>query len=341
MPSYWEKRKARELYENLIPVEEKAEQLRRAYYKAAKEVEQEANKILKRFQLDHNLSEAEARRLLKQMRSAEDIDHLLQLLRQDPANAELADQLSSEAYAARLRRLQDVQDKMNILVMGMAPMLQTSFEETLNVVARRTFAQDLLTFQEAYGRGFTLPNLDPRRVDTILSRRWSGMNFSERIWANTEKLAESVKEELTVGILSGKSRQQMANSIQDAFGSASHQTRRLIRTEGTYVSTQMDLETFRAMGVEKYRYSAILDWRTSAICRDLDGEEFYLDEAMEGENLPPMHPWCRSFITPVLPKSIEDALKVRAYDESGQQVIRTLTEDNEARRRLAEILGGK
>ena len=36
---YWAERKARELYENLIPVEEAAEDLRRLYFQASKEIE--------------------------------------------------------------------------------------------------------------------------------------------------------------------------------------------------------------------------------------------------------------------------------------------------------------
>ena len=44
---------------------------------------------------------------------------------------------------------------------------------------------------------------------------------------------------------------------------------------------------------------ATLDLRTSAVCRQLDGKTFLVEEAKAGENLPPMHPFCRSITVPM------------------------------------------
>lgn len=336
---YWEQRKARELYENLIPVEEAAEEMRRLYFLASKDIEEQAWKIVRRFQLEHNLSEAKARELLSTILTPTDMKGILRALRADPANQELVAELESQAYAARLRRLVDTQRSIDTVITALAEPLQTTFDKTLRTVAERSFLQSMIDVQEQTGVSFPVPPLDPRRVTEILERRWSGQNFSERIWVNTQQLAESVKRELMLGILTGKSRTRMAADIQEEFGVASYKTRRLIRTEGTYVSGQMDLETYRTMGVENYQYTAILDRRTSEICRELDGQVFPVASATPGVNYPPMHPWCRSTTVPAMPKGLEDLINVVAYDNDGNQIVHSLTEDNAARAEQARRLG--
>ena len=74
---------------------------------------------------------------------------------------------------------------------------------------------------------------------------------------------------------------------------------RLIRTEVNHFSNQGFLEGYKAAGITRYRFMATLDLRTSAICRQLDGKTFLVEEAKAGENLPPMHPFCRSITVPV------------------------------------------
>lgn len=74
---------------------------------------------------------------------------------------------------------------------------------------------------------------------------------------------------------------------------------RLIRTEVNHFSNQGFLEGYKAAGIIRYRFMATLDLRTSAVCRQLDGKTFLVEEAKAGENLPPMHPFCRSITVPV------------------------------------------
>ena len=336
MPNYWEKRKARELYENLIPAEEAAEELRKLYFLLSKELQEEATKIAKRFQLEHRLSKTEAYRLLRKVSAPDDIQQIINLLKADPANAELAAELEAPAYAARIRRLSNVQQQLDTLVMGVAPTVTQTFAETLTTIAQRSYYQTMIGYQEQVGANFPIAPLDEQRIMDILNRRWSGKNFSERIWDNTAKLAQSVKRELMAGILVGKTRTQMANDIQEELSTASYETRRLIRTEGTYVSGQMDLEAYKANGVENYRYVAILDARTSEICRSLDGKVFPVAEAIPGVNYPPMHPWCRSTTTEAMPAGLEELLVVRTYDENGTTGTRTLAEDNAVRAPFTE-----
>ena len=58
------------------------------------------------------------------------------------------------------------------------------------------------------------------RVKAILSTNWSGQMFSQRVWDNTNALADGLKHDMLVGIMAGKSEQHMADDIMTAAVSA-------------------------------------------------------------------------------------------------------------------------
>lgn len=68
----------------------------------------------------------------------------------------------------------------------------------------------------------------------------------------------------------------------------------LVRTAATHTSTVARQESFKAMGLDKYRFIATLDSKTSIQCAANDGKFFKIDEGP----LPPLHPNCRSTTAP-------------------------------------------
>ena len=159
------------------------------------------------------------------------------------------------------------------------------------------------------------------RVKAILSTNWSGQMFSERVWDNTNALANGLKHDMLVGIMAGKSEQHMADDIMNRCGVGAFEARRLVRTETTCVANTAELYGYKELDIDEYEFSACLDSRTSDLCRELDGKVFKRNSAQAGVNLPPMHPFCRSTTLPVLP-SEEDLDKELAElcDEIGADV---------------------
>lgn len=159
------------------------------------------------------------------------------------------------------------------------------------------------------------------RVKAILSTNWSGQMFSERVWDNTNALADGLKHDMLVGIMAGKSEQHMADDIMNRCGVGAFEARRLVRTETTCVANMAELYGYKELDIDEYEFSACLDSRTSDLCRELDGKVFKRNSAQAGVNLPPMHPFCRSTTLPVLP-SKEDLDKELAElgDEIGADV---------------------
>lgn len=317
--SYWEARKAREAYELYVDVEKSADELARIYAEASEEISRDARRLIRKFRLRHNLTEREARIVLSGVDSSE-YRRIINRIR--TVNADFAAELEAPSFAQDLNRLKALQTHVDTVTRSIATASAPIFVKTLEKVAKEAYYHSIFDMQQQSGYGFLFNPLTEDKISEILSRKWSGENYSQRIWQNTEALAESVKRELVKGMLTGKSPFRMSQTINDRFHASSTNSRRLMRTEANYVANQVTLMSYTEAGVERYIYVAVLDLRTSEICRSLDRKRFLVKNAMVGENYPPMHPWCRSTTIAWMPDYLLRELQQRALDpKTGEKVL--------------------
>lgn len=319
--SYWEKRKARETYEALELSEEAIAELKKVYVMASKDIADEVQKIARRFQLKHKLTEKDAVRLLSKLKDKNDINRLIQQLKMNPQTAELAAELEAQAYAARINRLMATQSQVDIVTASIFGRAKKKFQFVLQKIGASAYYHEIFGIQKRANAAFGIIPLDDKRVQSVLNRPWSGESYSKRLWKDTDKLAQTVKEQILIQVLTGKKDSDIAKGIAEKFGSGYNDARRLIRTESCYITNQMALEAYKDTGVDKYIYLAILDLRTSKICQSLDKKMFEVKDAQPGKNFPPMHPWCRSTTMAWMPPEILKRLKQRAWDpKTGKSV---------------------
>ena len=95
---------------------------------------------------------------------------------------------------------------------------------------------------------------------------------------------------------------------------------RLVRTELNYVQNQSALDGIREAGLEYYQFCATLDGRTSQRCRELDGDIFPVKDAKPGENMPPLHPRCRSTVFGCLGDDKQGKGQRIARDSEGRNI---------------------
>lgn len=159
--------------------------------------------------------------------------------------------------------------------------------------------------------------LDNRAVNQVLNTKFLGGNYSERIWNNTDKLANTLKEVIGSAIARGESYSKTARGIRERFSVTQYEATRLVQTETCYFQNQAEIEALKTMGIEKYKFIATLDSRTSDICREHDKKVYNIEDAKAGENLPPLHPNCRSTVSAYLGKEYESAIRI-ARNEDGE-----------------------
>ena len=321
---YWEDRAAGRMVSYTAKAESAADTLGKAYYATARYLQGEANDVFNAFTDKFELSIAEAETMLKNAPNKsmfEQMKTALATCTDEQRKQELETLLSSPAYAHRIGRLNDLDSKISDMCSRLANAEIGVDTAHLGDIIQRAYMQTVFDVTKGadYRAAFDL--IPESRVKAILSTNWSGQMFSQRVWDNTNALADGLKHDMLVGIMAGKSEQHMADDIMNRCGVGAFEARRLVRTETTCVANMAELYGYKELDIDEYEFSACLDSRTSDLCRELDGKVFKRNSAQAGVNLPPMHPFCRSTTLPVLP-SEEDLDKELAElgDEIGADV---------------------
>ncbi|MBS5080668.1 MAG: minor capsid protein [Clostridiales bacterium] len=295
--TYWERRKAQNMFDYMADAEQTANEISALYLKASRHISAELDAIFERYRKKHHLSEAEAYRLLNQIHDKTSINELKEALRADKtdqAKADILAELESPAYQARLERLQQTQNQLDLTMQNVYQ--QEKIKNTSHYVdlANQAYYKSIFDIQQRTGLGFSFNVVDAKAIDRVINSKWSGENYSKRIWRNTQALAQDLKEELLINLVTGRTDREAAEIIQNKFASGASEARRLVRTESNNLANQMEMKSYEECDIEWYLYVATLDLRTSFKCRELDGKRFKVSEQQPGKNCPPMHPWCRS-----------------------------------------------
>lgn len=123
-----------------------------------------------------------------------------------------------------------------------------------------------------------------------------GKEWSERVWDNTAKLADTLNEELIHCIVTGKKTTELKNLLQERFNSSYYEADRLARTEIAHIQTEAAKKRYADYGIEQVEIWADYDERRCDVCGKLHKKRYPV-----GADVPiPAHPNCRCCIIPVV-----------------------------------------
>lgn len=142
------------------------------------------------------------------------------------------------------------------------------------------------------------PILNLKTVQNKLATNWSGQEFSERIWGQSQRTFNSIQKVIDQGLTGGWSVDRMSKELILRTGVAYSQAETLVRTETTFYNNLATLDTIKDLGGEYYEIVAVLDTRTSDICRHENKKIYPISEYKAGQTAPPFHVRCRSTIMP-------------------------------------------
>lgn len=292
---YWEMREARNMYKDMQLAENCAKELSVIYSKAAIYTTKQIEGIFNRFASKHHLTRDEAINLLSEADS-KDFEKLLEAYKNKTGaqKREVLAELEAPAYKNRMKRLDDIDKSINRLINAVASKERDAIDKTMRKVYESSYHHAVYEAARMSGLDLQTGPIDEGALETILKKKWSGQNYSERVWNNTQKVADALKEEFMIGALTGKTEKEMTDSIHEQFLSGRNKARRLVRTESSYIHNEAHFQAYKDYGIEEYRFVATLDLRTSQICRERDGSVYRVNDKKIGVNAPPMHPWCRS-----------------------------------------------
>lgn len=225
-------------------------------------------------------------------------------------------------YKSRISRLEQIQAQIYAKAKEIYSKEEKEQRMCYKGVINHSYNKAIYDTQIGTGYDFAFNKIDDNLIKALLDEKWSGKNYSQRIWGNTDILANSVSEIIGGGLLSGQSIQKTARQIKDRFNVGKYYSERLVRTETNHFNNKVDAIAYEEMGIDEYVFVATLDNRTSEICQSLDNKRFKYKDMQEGVNYPPMHPNCRSKTRGYLGEEAERNLKRRARNPiTGQNEV--------------------
>lgn len=242
-----------------------------------------------------------------------------------PDDKTLQRMLKQDSPKYRIERLRQLEADLQIRLAEVTAYQQTSINGTLKDVAKVSHEATKKMMKEAIG--LNIGAISSKQIAALISTDWSGKNWSERLWADREKLGKKLKQTLEKGITQGISYRKMARDLKAEMGTSFNNAFRLIRTESAFIQGDINKNAYNEaaeeLELEYYKYDAFLDSRTSTICRELDGKRFKISEMQIGVNAPPMHPNCRSTTQLVLnDKSSEHEEKLIENPKINEKTIK-------------------
>lgn len=225
---------------------------------------------------------------------------------------EFADLLPVRESIYKLNRLEGLQTSIVLQQLKIGAIEQSKFREHFEKQALKyaNYAAEQLGF------GTNFYRIDSEMLQVVIGNPWcNGKDFSERIWANREALAQTLQNEIANGLIRGEDYKTMARVLHQKFENTSQkQAERLVFTEDTYLSNEAKIRPFeRNAAYTHYEYLCVEDHRTCETCRALSGQTFEISKRNAGLNFPPMHPWCRCTVMPV----VEDLATIKRRLTSG------------------------
>ena len=323
---YWEERQVKREAKAFTTIQDIEKEYKIALEKAKQNINKELSRIGTTYMKDNNLNYHDALKLLKgdeyKVWKKDLHDYMKEynkLLKTAPLEAKkLYLEIETLSARSRMSHLDSLRAQIDMELIKVSSNVDGIAKNTLASIYRDTYTE----VTKDLGINVIV---SPEKIKTVLDRPWSGANFSERIWNNTDKLAQTVKQEIVNGMIQGINLQTMTKRVSERFETAKkNDVERLLRTEVNYTLNQATLDGYKEAGIEKYEFSATLDSRTSQICSELNGEIFEIKKIAVGLNYPPMHPRCRSTTIPII--DYESLIK-QGREEIGEK---ELTPDEES-----------
>ena len=299
---YWEERQIKREAKAFTTIQDIEKEYQIALSKAKQDIIKEISRITTTYMNDNVLNYNEALKLLKgddyKVWKKDLHDYMKEynkLLKNAPLQAQkLYLEIETLSAKSRISRLDSLKSQIDMELTKLIFRVENDSINTLTSVYRDTF------IEVTKDLGIN-PVVSRDKIKTVLDKPWSGANFSQRLWSNTDKLAEIVKQEIVNGMIQGINLKTMTKRVSERFETAKkNDVERLLRTEVNYTLNQATLDGYKEAGIEKYEFSATLDNRTSQICSELHGNIFEIKNIAVGLNYPPMHPRCRSTTIPII-----------------------------------------
>ncbi len=321
---YWEKR--------FILLNEMLLQKGENYFKSAQKsyadvmenIEKDINDFYMKFAHENNITFQQAKQILttsERQAFQMKLEEYIKYGSKNGLSKEWMKKLKNASTVHRITRLQALQYQFRQQIEKLEAIKEYGLTNTLKDIYKEGYYRTAYEIQRASGIGSAFSRIDERKIEKVLAKPWAadGKNFSERIWGQDRtQLLYQLENRFSQGIIRGESPQKIIKDIQKALNSSEYATRRLVMTESAFFASASRKETYNKLEVKQYKILAVLDTKTSTVCRDMDGKVFDVKDYQPGLNANPFHANCRTTTAPYFNDEFTQQQKRSARDKDGK-----------------------
>lgn len=132
----------------------------------------------------------------------------------------------------------------------------------------------------------------------MINQIWcaDGKSWSSRVWSNTDKLQQSLNDNLIDCVVSGKKTTELKRKLMEQFNVSYNRADSIVRTEMAHIQTQAAQQRYKDYGIQTVEVWVDEDERTCPVCAKHEGEKYPVNARMPV----PFHPRCRCCMIPVI-----------------------------------------
>lgn len=297
--------------------------IEKQYFEAQKQIESKINAWYQRFADNNQISLIEARRLLNTNELEElrwNVDEYIRYGKANAVSKEWMKELENASAKAHISRLESIklqmQQSLEVLFGNQLDIVDTAIRDIYGSGYLRTAFE----IQKGIGVGWSLSIPNDNLIAKVINKPWAadGRNFSDRIWANKQKLINELNTTFTQNIITGADPRKTIDVFSRKLDVSKQNAGRLVMTEQAAFGNAAQHDCFKALDVEQFEVVETLDSHTCSLCGSMDGKHFPMSQFEVGMTAPPFHPNCRGCTCPHFDDEFDSAGKRAARGENGK-----------------------
>ncbi len=289
---YWRDREEEQLKHNITEEAAFEKEVRRIYADMLDAAQSEIDAFYGRYAYKEGITIAEAKKAVKQA----DIRTYEQKAKKYVKEKDFSDKANEEMrlynLMMKVNRLEMLKANIGLELIAGHDKLQKFMAGILQGRTKRELKR------QAGILGKTIQN-NAKSVRVIVNSSFHNATFSDRIWRYQTLMRNDMSKVLETALIQGKNPRQIGAELRKYWYGNDPRTDggyefcmvRLMRTELARVQTAAQEQSFIENGFEEYTFHT--NSGCCAICAELDGKHFKVEDMKPGKNAPPMHPNCR------------------------------------------------
>lgn len=327
---YWKRRfeaVAQEVYDTEYQY---LKELTIQYKKAATAINSDIRNWFLRFAKDNQLSYADAVKVLTFREREEfqwELSEYARIAKEKGLSEQWQNMLKNYSIKLQIDRLVmlnlQISQELEILFKTQNELCTSCFTE----IFKDSYYHTAFEIQRGLGYGENFNRLNTNKIQAVLEHPWAtdGKNFSSRVWEHKDQLIDTLKNELTQAVIRGEDYRKATDNVSKRLNVSKSAARRIVMTESTYFSSKAQNECYQKLEVDRFQFIATLDYKTSEVCQEHDGNVYPVSEFRPGVNAPPLHPHCRSCTAPYFPDDSGSVRVARGRDGERYYVPANIT----------------